>query len=81
MRRLELSCLGVPSARLGGRRLHFRTRKTLALLAYLATEPGPHPRDHLADLLWPGSTGSARSALRVALHHLQTALGHDQALS
>lgn len=71
----ELVVLGVPEVRLGGHRLHLRTNKTLALLIYLALEPGPHHRDELAELLWPTHPNTARSSLRFELHHLQTALG------
>lgn len=66
--------------RLNGQPVHLRTRKMLALLAYLAVEAGPHPRDELAELLWPGPQASARAALRLALHHIQAALGRDTGL-
>jgi DNA-binding SARP family transcriptional activator len=41
--------------RLGETLLTFPTRKTLALLIYLALEGGSQPREHLATLLWPES--------------------------
>src|SRR5689334_16054916 len=52
--RLELKLLGGFEAHLqGGAALVLPTRKTQALLAYLALPPGrSHPRDKLATLLW-----------------------------
>jgi adenylate cyclase len=54
----------------------FETKKVQALLAYLAAEAGrPHPRELLAELLWPNRpTGAARANLRHALRDLRTAL-------
>jgi DNA-binding SARP family transcriptional activator len=50
--------------------------KELALLAYLALEPGPHTREELAGLLWGESSETeARASLRQALKHLRTSLG------
>jgi DNA-binding SARP family transcriptional activator len=50
--------------------------KALALLAYLALEPGPHSREALADLLWGESPeAEARASLRQALRQLRIALG------
>lgn len=49
----------------------FRSRKTAALLAYLAFFRGPHPRDKLVELLWPESSLEAgRNSLRVAIADL-----------
>jgi DNA-binding SARP family transcriptional activator len=74
--RLQLTLLGAAEAFVGGRRVAFRTRKSLALLAYLALEPGPHSREQLADLLWPDVDGmDARASLRTALNDLHHALG------
>ena len=62
--------------RLGARTLRFRTRKTLALLAYLVLEPGLHARDRLADLLWPQALdGSGRASLRTALAQINAEIG------
>jgi DNA-binding SARP family transcriptional activator len=67
--------LGPPDVRLGARRLAFPTRKTLALLIYLAVERGEQPREHLAALLWPESSPSrSHASLRNTLGHLQAAL-------
>jgi DNA-binding SARP family transcriptional activator len=75
-RRLEMNFLGVPEVRLGARVLHFRSRKILALLAYLILEPGLHSRDKLADLLWPEADESAgRASLRNALAQINSELG------
>src|SRR5687768_7308383 len=49
--------------------------KALALLTYLALEPGPHSREALADLLWGESPETeARASLRQALMQLRVAL-------
>lgn len=81
MRQLQLFLLGVPEVRLEGQPVHLRTRKMLALLAYLAVEGEPRRRDDLAALLWPGSPEKARAALRLALHHIHAALGRDAGLN
>ena len=47
---LQLHLLGPPEVRLGEKLLAFPTRKTLALLIYLALESGSQPREHLAAL-------------------------------
>jgi len=72
---LQLIVLGPPEARLGERLLTFPTRKTLALLIYLAVETGLQPREHLAALLWPeASPERSHANLRNTLGHLQTVL-------
>src|SRR5688572_24566692 len=49
--------------------------KSLALLAYLALEPGPHRRDELAALLWGDyPDAKAKASLRQALVHLREAI-------
>ena len=52
---LHLYALGPPEVRLGENLVTFPTRKTLALLIYLAIESGAQPREHLAAMLWPDS--------------------------
>src|SRR5262245_60851495 len=54
----------------------FRTRKTGALLAYLAYHRNyAHPREELIDLLWPECDLEAgRNCLRVALSSLRRQL-------
>ena len=77
MMRLSLRLLGDFEARLGaGPPLRLRTRKTQALLAYLASTPGQsHSRDKLAALLWgERSQAQARSRLRGSLFVLRRAL-------
>jgi DNA-binding SARP family transcriptional activator len=60
----------------GGAPLRLRTKKALALLAYLAAEGGAHRRAELAALLWPESGEKrARTTLRSALADLRGALG------
>src|ERR671939_439831 len=50
--------------------------KCLALLAYLALEPGPHSRDELTALLWGEyREEKAKASLRQALTHLRQAVG------
>jgi DNA-binding SARP family transcriptional activator len=72
---LQLYTLGPPEVRLGENLVTFPTRKTLALLIYLAIESGAQPRDALATLLWPeASPKRSHGSLRNTLDHLQTAL-------
>lgn len=50
--------------------------KPLALLAFLAIEPGPHRREELAALLWSDAPDqAARASLRQALAQLRPLLG------
>jgi DNA-binding SARP family transcriptional activator len=73
--RLSLRLLGDFQAELGGP-VRLRTRKTQALLAYLAVPPGQsHSRDKLATLLWGDrSQSQARSRFRETLFALRRAL-------
>jgi DNA-binding SARP family transcriptional activator len=75
--RLGLTLLGDFQACLGSAPLRLRTRKTQALLAYLAMPPGQsHSRDKLATLLWGDqSQAHARSRFRETLFALRQALG------
>src|SRR5262245_40156758 len=78
MAKLSLTLLGGFQARLDpGPALALPTRKTQALLAYLALPLGQaHPRDKLASLLWGGiREESARASLRQALFAIRKALG------
>jgi DNA-binding SARP family transcriptional activator len=63
----------------GGAAVELPTRKSALLLAYLAMPAGAaHPRDRLADLLWPSSgQEQARGSLRHALAALRKVLGSD----
>src|ERR1700758_4985182 len=52
------------------------SRRAWALLAWLASRPGPHSRSSLAALLWPDVLdASARASLRSALWALRAAFG------
>lgn len=76
----RLRCLGYPALFApNGNPIRIRTKKHLALLAYLAVEPrGPHRRDRLAELLWPrASTAEARHSLATALSVLRARLGRQ----
>ena len=76
--RYFLRCLGSPELRgPGGEPIRFRTRKHLALLAFLAVERrDPHRRDRLADLLWPDARpAEGRHSLATALSVIRGKLG------
>ena len=82
MRRLSLSLLGPPEVRRDDAPVTLRTRKTLALLAYLAAEGGLQSRARLSELLWPASDERrGRTALRSALAGLRRALGDPESAS
>jgi predicted ATPase len=75
---LTLTLFGGFQARLDqGPTLSLPTRKSQALLAYLALPLGrAHPRDALAALLWGGTRQeTARASLRQALFSIRKALG------
>jgi DNA-binding SARP family transcriptional activator len=76
MARLDLNLLGGFLARIRDEPLTLPTRKTQALLAYLALPVGhAHQRDKLATLLWGGTPDvSARNSLRQALFVVRRAL-------
>lgn len=49
----------------------FKSRKTLALLGYLATESHPVSRGYLVELFWPDQTETrGRNNLSQALHSI-----------
>ncbi|MFN2595320.1 MAG: BTAD domain-containing putative transcriptional regulator, partial [Actinomycetota bacterium] len=73
---ITIRLLGPPQVEIDGQPLEVDTRKAIALLAYLATRPGLHSRDHLAGLLWPDlSQERARAVLRRTLSALKAGLG------
>lgn len=75
MRHIALSVFGPPVVRVDQQVVPIPVRKLLALLVYLIVERGPHERETLATLLWPGSNASqGRAALRVTLARLGTLL-------
>jgi DNA-binding SARP family transcriptional activator len=68
----ELSFLGPAVVRVDGRELAFRTRKALALVAYLALEGGHQSREQLTALFWPDAEPEAgRNSLRNTLSGLR----------
>src|ERR671921_18804 len=73
---LSIRLLGPPEVSFGEQPpLRLGTKKRLALLCYLATEGGRHPRRELAEFLWPKSEERrARTVLRSALANLRKAL-------
>src|SRR5512145_674938 len=78
MARLTLALFGGFQGRLDASApLTLPTRKTQALLAFLALPPGrSHPREKLASLLWGGMPEpQARSGLRQSLFTLRKAMG------
>ncbi|CAG0944104.1 partial Putative HTH-type transcriptional regulator, partial [Anaerolineae bacterium] len=74
---IHLRLLGTPNVERDGKPLPpFKSRKVLALLAYLALNPGAHPRSRLAGLLWSDSSEKkALDNLRFALWNLNETLG------
>jgi len=72
---LHVLALGPPEVRLGEDLVTFPTRKTQALMFYLAIEPGMKTRAQLASLLWPESSPEhSYASLRNTLSRLQAAL-------
>jgi two-component SAPR family response regulator len=70
--KLTLNLLGPPEVSHDGRRVRFRARKALALLAYLAAEGS---RGEITALLWPASDERRdRTALRSVLSSLRGTL-------
>src|SRR4030095_147039 len=74
--RLALHLLGPPRLELDNSPVTIDRRKTLALLAYLAVNRGPHTRDYLSALLFPDYDQSkAFMNLRHTLWETQQAIG------
>ena len=79
MGRLSVALLGTPQIRHNGQPVVFSTRKSEALLIFLAVEGGFHSRERLTALLWPESDEKhARGSLRSALVFLRQALAKSQ---
>ncbi len=80
MMQLEIFLLGSGVVR-RETELTFRTRKVLALLAFLAVEGAMQSRDRLAGLLWVDAAPEAgRNSLRNTLSYLREGLGGEQHL-
>ncbi len=75
---LSLTLCGRVAAALDGTQLPAAalSNKSLALLAFLTLEPGPHSRDEVTALLWGDYPDEkARTSLRQALSHLRDIVG------
>lgn len=71
MTQLRCLLLGPPRISVAGHPVDPGNRKAMALLAYLALNPGEHPRARLSSLLWPGGAAeSAHHSLRNLLWQL-----------
>lgn len=79
MGRYRINLLGgLELLRPDGRKLVGLGRKHMALVAYLAAEPGGASRAELAALLWPGKPDArARHNLRMAISALRRSFGAD----
>ena len=76
MEKLEFFFLGLPKILRDGAVVGSRTRRVVALLAYLILEPESHSRDKLANLLWASTDpDGARNNLRNALSHVRAVVG------
>jgi DNA-binding SARP family transcriptional activator/predicted ATPase len=74
----RLFFLGTPKIELVGTPITLPSTKIIALLAYLASQREPAPRDRLLGLLWADSTNdAARKNLRNALWAIRKTLGDD----
>jgi DNA-binding SARP family transcriptional activator len=74
--KLRLNLLGIPEVYLDEQPIPFKTRKSHALLFYLVCNPGPQPRDVVAELLWPDMpTRQSLKNLRDGLTQLRAAVG------
>ncbi|GCE25066.1 hypothetical protein KDA_05500 [Dictyobacter alpinus] len=79
---LYFALLGPPQVYIGGRLLIFPSRKALALLIYLAVQPGKHARKTLSELFWAESDAAhARAALRTTVLELRDVLTKEASLS
>lgn len=73
---VTIRLLGAAAAWRGEEQLTFKTRKALAVLAYLAAAARPQRRHDLAAMFWPGrDPDRARTSLRTTLGFLRRTLG------
>src|SRR5579862_4336940 len=72
----KVKLLGGLQVEHGDRRItRFHTYKIGALLAYLAYDPQPHPRERLIEIFWPeGTPERQRNNLSIALSSLRNQL-------
>src|SRR6266851_1726776 len=78
MSHLQLYLLGVPRVEHEGEPVPLSVAKAFSLLAYLALQEEPQPRDKILGLLWAESRGdTARKNLRNLLWTIRKALGDD----
>jgi pimeloyl-ACP methyl ester carboxylesterase/DNA-binding SARP family transcriptional activator len=74
---LQIKILGSISVRKDGKSMALpASRKSRALIAYLAIEPGPHTRSALCDMFWE-LPDDPRASLRWSLSKLRTVLNSD----
>jgi predicted ATPase/DNA-binding SARP family transcriptional activator len=74
----ELFLFGAPRLERDGSNVAIERRKAFALLAYLASMPGPHARSSLGVLLWPDADATqGRANLSRALVDVREAIGAD----
>ncbi|MDU8914080.1 alpha/beta fold hydrolase [Aestuariicoccus sp. MJ-SS9] len=72
--RLRIEVLGNLRLRVAGKNLQLPpSKKTRALISYLAVSGRAHTRDHLCNLLWEGPA-DPRASLRWSVHKLRQAL-------
>jgi DNA-binding SARP family transcriptional activator len=80
MSRLNILLLGPPRFERDGQPLDIDTRKSIALLAYLALTGEAHRREALVTLLWPeAEPRQGRAILRRNLSVLNKTLGGGRA--
>jgi DNA-binding SARP family transcriptional activator/tetratricopeptide (TPR) repeat protein len=78
--RFQLKCLGEPALiRADGQAVKIKVRKHMALLVYLVLENDRrHPREKLAELLWPSlSDNEGRHSVNTAFTALRAAFGQE----
>ncbi len=79
---LFLKLLGSPQVLQEGKSVNLGTRKSLALIAYLATKKSAAQRDILDNLLWPElDSEKARRNLRSELARIHRSLGNNIVLN
>ena len=78
---LELQLFGVPVIVVREHEARLPLKRAVALLAYLAFNKGPVPREHLAAMLWPDADATqGRTRLRRLVYTIEQAVG-DKLLS